>query len=404
MKHKRFVILFIIVSTVFLSGCWDRQELQDLDIVSAIGIDKGGNNSENRYLVTVQVINEGQIATAGGQGGKVLAAPVTTYSSIGSTVEEAIQKIMPKSPQELFFPHVQLMVIGEELARKKGIQDLFDFIERDSQFRTLFPILVVRNNTAKTLLQITTPLEDVPSAKIVGGLESTTKIWGKYGSTRADQVIQQLERGETANLTGVQITGDPEKGNKFTNVQEISPKTAIEIRGLAIFKNGKLKKWLDEDAARGAIWINNELKKTVIDLSCEKVKKGIAVEVMRAKTKIRAEIKNQKPVIQITVKSEGHLSEVHCPIDLSKHTSIEKLENQMEKEIKEEVMMAVKEAKKQKTDIFRFSEYINRENPKLWKEIKKKWNNEIFPETKINVNVKAFIRRSGLRTKSYIKK
>lgn len=393
----------MIVSTVFLSGCWDRQELQDLDIVSAIGIDKGGNTSENRYLVTVQVINEGQIATAGGQGVKSMSAPVTTYSAVGSTVEEAIRKVMPKSPQELFFPHVQLMVIGEELARKKGIHDLFDFIERDSQFRTLFPILVVRDNTAKTLLQITTPLEDVPSAKIVGGLESTTKIRGEYASTRADQVIQQLERGETANLTGVQITGDPEKGNKMTNIQEISPKTVIEIRGLAIFKKGKLKKWLDEDTARGAIWINNELKKTVIDLNCEKVKKGIAAEVMRAKTKIKAEIKNQKPVIQITVKSEGHLSEVHCPIDLSKHTSIEKLENQMEKEIKEEVMMAVKEAKKQKTDIFRFSEYINRENPKLWKEIKKKWNDEIFPETKINVNVKAFIRRSGLRTKSYIK-
>ncbi|MED4226668.1 Ger(x)C family spore germination protein [Neobacillus cucumis] len=403
MKHKRFIIFFMIVSTVFLSGCWDRQELQDLDIVSAIGIDKGGNTSENRYLVTVQVFNEGQIATAGGQGVKSMSAPVTTYSAVGSTVEEAIRKVMPKSPQELFFPHVQLMVIGEELARKKGIHDLFDFIERDSQFRTLFPILVVRDNTAKTLLQITTPLEDVPSAKIVGGLESTTKIRGEYASTRADQVIQQLERGETANLTGVQITGDPEKGNKMTNIQEISPKTAIEIRGLAIFKKGKLKKWLDEDTARGAIWINNELKKTVIDLNCEKVKKGIAAEVMRTKTKIKAEIKNQKPVIQITVKSEGHLSEVHCPIDLSKHTSIEKLENQMEKEIKEEVMMAVKEAKKQKTDIFRFSEYINRENPKLWKEIKKKWNDEIFPETKINVNVKAFIRRSGLRTKSYIK-
>ncbi|MBT2700873.1 Ger(x)C family spore germination protein [Bacillus sp. ISL-40] len=403
MKHKPFIILFMIVSTVLLSGCWDRQELQDLDIVSGIGIDKGGNNSENRYLVTVQVINEGQIASASGQGGKSPVAPVTTYSATGSTVAEALRKIAPKSPQELFFPHVQLMVIGEELARKKGIQDLFDWIERDSKFRTLFPILIVRDNTAKTLLQITTPLEDVPSAKIVGGLESTTKIWGEYASTRADQVIQQLEGGEGANLTGVQITGDPEKGNKLTNVQQISPKTAIEIRGLAMFKKGKLIKWLDEDAARGATWINNELTKTIVDLNCEKKKKGIAVDVMRSNTKIETEIKNKKPVIQITVRSEGHIAEVHCPIDLGKHTSIEKLENQMEKEIKDEVMMAVKDAKKQKTDIFRFGEYINRENPKLWKKIKKKWNDEIFPETEVNVNVQAFIRRSGLRTKPYIK-
>jgi spore germination protein KC len=404
MKHKLVIMLLMSISTVFLSGCWDRQELQDLDIVSAIGIDKGDNNSENRYLVTVQIINEGKIATAGGQGGQSsVAAPVTTYSAKGSTVAEALRKIAQKSPQELFFPHVQLMAIGEELAREKGIQDLFDIIERDPQFRTLFPVLIVRNNTAKAVLKISTPLEDVPAAKVFGALESTTRIWGEYASTRADHVIQQLAGGEGANLTGIQITGDPEKGNKVGNVQQISPNTAIEIRGLAVFKKGKLKKWLDQDAARGAIWINNELKRTIVDLNCEKKKKGIAVDIMRAKSKIKVKIKNNKPVIQIIVRSEGHISEVHCPIDLSKHTALEKLENQMEKEIKSEIMEAVKDAQKQKADIFRFGEYINRKDPKLWKKIKGKWDNEMFPETKVNVVVHTFIRQAGLRSKSYIK-
>jgi spore germination protein KC len=279
---------------------------------------------------------------------------------------------------------------------------LFDWIERDSQFRTLFPILIVRDNTAKNLLQITTSLEKIPSVKIVGALESVQKIWGEYSSTRADQVILQLGR-EGANLTGVQINGDPEAGNRLTNVQQISPKTTVEIRGLAIFKKGELKKWLDDDAARGATFINNELTKTILNLNCEKKKKGVAVDMMRSNTKIKAEIKNEKPVIQITVRSEGHISEVQCPIDLGKHESIEELEKQMEKEIKEEIMMALEAAKEQKTDIFRFGEYVNREDPKLWKKIKKKWDDEIFPETEVNVNVEAFIRRSGQRTKPYIK-
>lgn len=402
MKHKPFIVFFMLLSIVLLSGCWDRAELQDLDIVSAIGIDEGGDDVENRYRVTVQIINEGQIAGGQGQGGKSEMAPVTTYSATGSTISEALRKIAPKSPNELFFPHVQLMVIGEDLARNKGIQDLFDVIERDSQFRTLFPILIVRDNTAKALLQITTPLEAVPAAKIVGGLETTKKIWGEYASTRADQVIQQLD-GEGANLTGIEITGDPAKGNKITNVQQISSKTDIQIKGLAVFKNGKLQKWLDGDEARGASWINNELTKTVVNLDCEKKKKGIAVEMVRSQTKVKADIKNRKPVIRIAVQSEGHISEVHCPIDLGKHESIEKIEKQMEKEIKEEVMMALEAAKEQKSDIFRFGETVNREDPKLWKKIKKKWDDEIFPETEVHVNVQAFIRRSGLRTKSYIK-
>lgn len=401
MKPRLFIMLLMILSIVLLAGCWDRAELQDLDIVSAIGIDEGSDDVENRYLVTVQIVNEGQIsgATQTGQAGM---SPVTTYSATGSTISEAIRKIAQMAPQDLFFPHVQLMVIGEKMARNEGIQDLFDLIERDSQFRTLFPILIVRDHTAKTLLQITTPLESIPSTKIVGGLESSKKVWGEYASTRADQVIQQLN-GEEANITGIVIKGNPEEGNNLTNVQQISPGTDVEIKGLAIFKKGKLKEWLEEDTARGATWINNELTETIVNLDCEKDKKGLAVDIMRSKAKIKPEIKNKKPVIHLTIRTEGHISEVHCPIDLSKHKTIEKLEKQMEKEIKEEIILAIEAAKEQKVDIFRFGETINRKDPKLWKKIKGEWNDEIFPETEVNVNIEAFIRRSGLRTKSYIK-
>ncbi|MCM3652338.1 Ger(x)C family spore germination protein [Metabacillus litoralis] len=401
MKHRPFIMLLMILSIVLMSGCWDRAELQDLDIVSAIGIDEGSDDVENRYQVTVQIVNEGQIsgATQTGQAGM---SPVTTYSATGSTISEAIRKIAPMAPQDLFFPHVQLMVIGEKMARNEGIQDLFDLIERDSQFRTLFPILIVRDHTAKTLLQITTPLESIPSTKIVGGLESSKKVWGEYASTRADQVIQQLN-GEQANITGVVINGNPEEGNNLTNIQRITPEADVEIKGLAIFKKGKLKEWLEEDTARGATWINNELTETIVNLDCEKDKKGLAVDIMRSNAKIKSEIKNKKPVIHLTIRTEGHISEVHCPVDLSKHKTIEKLEKQLEKEIKEEVMLAIEAAKEQKADIFRFGETINRKDPKLWKKIEGKWSDEIFPETEVNVNIKAFIRRSGLRTKSYIK-
>ncbi|MGM7719949.1 Ger(x)C family spore germination protein [Metabacillus sp. Hm71] len=401
MKHRPFIMFILLLSIALLSGCWDRKELQDIDIVSAIGIDEGGDDLENRYRVTVQVINEGQIA-GGQQGGKGDLSPVTTYTSTGSTIQETLRKIAPKLPQELFFPHLQLMVIGEDLARKKGIQDLFDWLERDSQFRTLFPILVVRNNSAKNVLEIMTSLEPIPSAKIVGGLESTQKTWGEYASSRADQVIQQLG-GEAAHLTGIEIIGTKEEGSKLTNVQQISPKAELQIKGLAIFRNGKLQKWLDDDAARGATWVNNELTKTTLNLDCKKKKKGVAVDMMRSKTNIKVDIKNDKPVIYVSVRSESHISEVHCSMDLGKYENFEKLEKQLQKEIKDEVMMAIEAAKEEKSDIFSFGEYVNREDPKLWKKIDKKWNDEIFPETEVKVDVLAFIRRSGLRTKPYIK-
>ncbi|MBB6447118.1 Ger(x)C family spore germination protein [Bacillus benzoevorans] len=402
MIRKPLFLMVLLLSIVCLSGCWDRKELQDIDIVSAIGIDAGGDDAENRYLVTVQVINEGLVAGGSQKGGMTNTSPVTIFSAKGSTVAEALRKIAPKLPQELFFPHVQLMVLGQELVQEKGIKDLFDWIERDSQFRTLFPILIVKDHTARDVLKIMTSLEPIPSAKIVGGLESTQKMWGEFASTRADKVIQQIG-GEVTHIAGVQITGDSEKGNKLTNVQQIAPDAELEIKGLAIIKEGKLVKWLDGDAARGVTWINNELKKTVLNLDCKGKDLGIAIDVLRSKSNITAEIKKGKPIIHIAIRAEGHISEVHCPIALDKSETFYQLEEQMEQEIKEEVLLALKAARAEKSDIFHFDETLNRKDPKLWKEIKGKWNDEIFPETEIDVKVKGFIRRSGLRTKPYIK-
>lgn len=401
MTNKVFIIVFLIASMTVLTGCWGRTELQDLDIVAAIGIDKGGEEVDNRYRVSVQIVNEGQISGGTQTGGSIKVSPVTTYSSTGSTIFEALRKISPKTANELYFPHVQMIAIGEELATD-GIEDLFDFLERDQQFRVLFPMLIVRGDTAGNLLKISTPLEHLPSAKIIGGLEFTKKIWGEYATTRADQVILNLGSKGTGTITGVQINGNVEDGNQLTNIEQISPKTEIEIRGIAVFKEGKLLRWLDDDVARGATWINNELSNTIVNLDCKSEKNSIAIQIMRSKTSLKADIKDKKPALTISVREEGHLSEVHCPVDLNQFETISKLEKELASETKEEIKLAIKVAQEEKSDIFGLGEVVNREDPKLWKEIEGRWDEEIFPELEFNVNVKAFIRRTGMRTKPYL--
>jgi spore germination protein KC len=399
MKHRSFMIVFSMLTILCLSGCWDTTELQDLSIVSGIGIDKGGDNVDNKYRTTVQIVNPSQVSGAQ-QGGKFQASAVTSYSATGSSLKEAFLKVSLKAPNELFFPHVQIMIISEELA-KEGIRDLFDVIERDSSFRVLFPVVIVRGNTAENALKITTPLQAIPTGKMVASLESSEKIWGEYLITRADEVISKLKKGNLS-ITGIQINGDVEKGKVSTNIQQISPDASIETRGLAFFKDGKLEKWLEKDEAHGVTWINNELKRTVTTLDCKKKKEAITVEVIASKTKINVEIENQKPVINISVFSEGVVSEIHCSIDLSKNKTIEELEEKLNKEIKEEIMASVKAVQEGKSDIFDFGEYVNIADKKLWKEIENKWDEEIFPETEVKVKVQAAIRRTGLRVNQYI--
>lgn len=81
MRGKLSMIFLLCLTPILLSGCWDSAELQKLSMVSAIGIDKGGDKVKNRYRVTVQIVNTSQDA-GGQQGGKTQASPVLTYTKL----------------------------------------------------------------------------------------------------------------------------------------------------------------------------------------------------------------------------------------------------------------------------------------------------------------------------------
>ncbi|GKU83517.1 Ger(x)C family spore germination protein [Niallia sp. NCCP-28] len=393
MKRNIFLIFLICSNFLFLAGCWDSRELQKLSIISGIAIDKD-DSAENRYLATIQIINPSQVS-GGEQGGKVQATPVRTFSGSGSTLAEALRKISPMAPGQLFYPHIQVMILSEEVATE-GIQNLFDLIERDSNFRLLFPVLIAKDTPAKNILQVTTSLNPIPSDSIVDNLETSQSEWGEYISVHADQLIEELKGGNFV-VSGVQIKGEKEQGNKGENIQQISPAASIEIGGLSLFKDGKLENWLEQNEARGTTWIMDEMKKTILTLDSDEKKNAIAIEVNRAQTTIKIKIKKNQPIINIFVNAEGTISETLVPVDLSHSAKIEQLEKQMEKEIKKEIQLTVELAQKEKSDFLGFDEYVNIKDKKLWKKIADTWDEEVFPEVQVNINVDAYIRRTGMR-------
>ncbi|MED3930332.1 Ger(x)C family spore germination C-terminal domain-containing protein [Priestia megaterium] len=96
--------------------------------------------------------------------------------------------------------------------------------------------------------------------------------------------------------------------------------------------------------------------------------------------------------------------ENNCSRDLGKSQVLGQLDEQLEEEIKQEILLTVKKAQKQKSDIFNFGEMVNMADKHVWKNIETSWEKDIFPETEVHVNVEAIIRRTGMTTKSYINK
>ncbi|MEW9698634.1 Ger(x)C family spore germination protein [Paenibacillus sp. SI8] len=403
MKAKVFLLTVMFAGGVLLTGCWNNRELKDLGFVMAMGVDQVPKTKE--YRISLQIVNPGEIAggtLGGGGGGKALSVSIITET--GSTLSEAIRKTAKKTSRQPLFSHMRLIVLGEEFA-KDGVQDLLDFFERNHEPRDITNLLVARGDTAEQLISIITPLEKIPANSVMNKLMHSVKLWSESLKVEIDDVSNILvSEGKELTLSGVEIVGNPQEGEKKSNNEQSNPPAFIQIRGIALFKDGKLSRWMDDKEARGVVLILNKAKSTIENIGCGEKKEAIGIEVLRSKSGIKVKVKDEEPIIDINIRQEGDLSEVNCPINLSDPNELAKLEMAWSEETKKEILAAVKAAQSEKSDIFGFGEAINRQEKKVWMKIKKDWKKDLFANSQVHVNVESFIRHSGMRTIPYLLK
>ncbi len=388
---KKGILLLMMIS-LLLNGCWSRKELTELGIVSAMAIDK----VNDEYLLTVQVVNPGDIA------GKTLTTRVaiSTYESKGKSVFEAIRKLSKESPRRLYFAHLRIVVIGEELARE-GISKSLDLMSRDHEFRTDFYIVVAKEHTAFQIVNVLTPIEKNPSSKIFNSIEVAERIWAPTVGVKLDEIINNLtSKGINPVLTSILISGDLETGGDLENVEEVPSPATLKLGNLAIFKEDKLVGWFNQETSKGYNYLTDNVNGTVAVLD---YKEGnVTLEFINSITNINVVTKNGTPKIIVDVYSEAHIGEVQAEVDLLKEENIKELEEIVNKRGEKVLTEAIKKAQELQTDVFGFGEAIHRKDPKLWKKLEKNWHDEGFPQLDFQINFQATIRRLGTKNESYL--
>jgi spore germination protein KC len=398
---RKWIFLFIILTgIVLLSGCWSKKELTDLAFIAAFGIDK---NEEGRYVGTFQIINPGNVAGGlqGGGGGE--RPPVTVYSTTGDNLVEVSRRASGKVSRRLYYAHTNLVVISDELAKEQGITTIFDAFDRDPEFRSTATVVIAHDTKAADIVKILTPIDKIPANKVIKTLKFTERRWGEHMNVNIQEVMKSLvSPGKEPVITGFRLNGNAKQTRKLENVQETAPEAVLQADGLAIFKEGKLIDWFQGETARGTVWGLDKIKATDVNINWEGKKEAVAYQVIRQNTKVSVNMKKGQPSISIHVRADGDIGEVTVPVDLTNPHVLMNIEKAVEKEIKKEIHDAVQRAQKNKSDIFGFGEAVHRSEPKTWKQLKHDWNDVYFPELEVDVTVDAFVRRTGLRSKSYL--
>lgn len=391
MKQTIVLVLLLLNLLPLLSGCWNQKELTDLAIVIAMGVDKG---KDKRFDVTFQLVNPGNVSSGQNGGGQGL--PIAVYKSSGDTLTEAARNATKKISRRLYYAHANLLVISEELARE-GILNIIDALERDPEFRTTTEMIIAKDTTAEEVVTTLTILDKLPVTKITKELQNTEKMLGENIAVNIDDFVAGLiSTGKNPIVSGYMVSGDKRKARKAENLTETTTMAYLEADGLALFKHGKLIGWMKNKKARGVVWVLNKIKSTDINIDWKGKKAALNITPIRSKTKTSVTFKNGKPAFQVLIKEESIISEANTALNLDSPDEIQKIEKKVGKEIEKQVLSSIKEAQRQKCDVFGFGEKVHLANPKLWNKMINNWD-EQFANAEVSVTVKAYNRRAGVR-------
>lgn len=373
--------LLIIPLILLLTGCWNYRELNQLAITTGIAIDKEDDN----YKVTIMIANSKK--DSGSDGSITPSAAV--YDGTGQTIYEAFKDTSLSVSKQIYLSHIDVLVLSEEIASNSLI-DVIDFLFRYPQTRNNFYLVLAKDKSASDILKVTTPLETFPSQNLAKNLEMTDKLQGfTYTVDFTNFVKSTVSEGINPVLPSVTIIGSSEEGNKEDNVKQNEPSTYLKLDMLGLFKGDRFVAWANPDESKGINIINNKIYilGVIIDYQDEKV----VTEITEMETSF--EVENNK--VKITIDTEGAIQEINAKVDLYDPKIIDEIKNADIEKIKDYVNKAINLAKDNKTDIFGFGNYVYKNDFKRWQEIKDIWDDEIFPDLEIEIEVNLKLQAKG---------
>ncbi|MCZ8494412.1 Ger(x)C family spore germination protein [Priestia megaterium] len=388
-------LLWITAICLLFSGCSNYRELNQIGVIIGMGIDQN-DSSEQPYKVTYQVINPSGLSQGSSSGGQGL--PVINYTVTAQTLVEALKKASVVIPREHVTSHLSLIIFGEKLARN-GLALSLDALDRGKQARTSIPIFIARGGTAENLLGVIEPFEVTPVKSILSTSQNNQKMYGIVSNVQAYEVISALSsEGKDLSLPGISINKGSKNEKQAGNLERTNP-SAMQVKGLAMFRKGKLVRWLDEEKARSVQFITSEVKNTALVLPLGE-KENATVTMTGVKSQIKTEIRHDQPIVHTNLNVMGEITETSYGIDLSNPKVLKEFEKKIQSELKKQITETICIAQKEKTDIFGFGDSLSRTNPSYWRHHKQNWD-DLFSDAKISIKVNANIVNSGMRTNTY---
>jgi len=360
---NRISFCLLLFCLIFISGCWDKMELEDRAYVVALGIDK--SDKENLIDVTFQIANPQTGSSARGDFLDEPSSDIITITTMDVlTAKELANSIVTR---RISFKHLDTLIIGEELARDDYLVQLLNsmIIEPEIRHRLSF---IVTKEPAQQFIHANKPAMETRPHKYYEFMRERWKDIGYVPYAKLIDYLQHLSGGLFLAAYATTEKEPVETSEQKYISGEIPQKSGdpVQMIGSAVFKNGKMIDVLNGVETRIALMLRYKttLRNPLGTLRDPLNKKyNLTVHMMKSKkVKLKFDLKKDPIQIDVTIPLDLYVLTDLTMTEYAKDKKKQKiLKQSLKKQFEENTMKFIEKTQKElQGDPFLWNVYARR--------------------------------------------
>ncbi|HEX3032726.1 MAG TPA: Ger(x)C family spore germination protein [Bacillota bacterium] len=395
----------LISCSLLLSGCWDYTEYEQIEQVSAIGVDYAPRTREITSTIQYIPTEKGSMSAGGQSGGASAGTVQAVHSAKGTSFYEALSKVQRVVPKRLFFGYANCLIFGEDVA-KNIMLDMVELHNRTPLVRDSISLVISSGKASETISTVDSIMTASSSQEIMDLINLSETTGAAYPVSLQDfcamLAIPGLEpTAPLIHTVSKEPKVDAQGGTDRDAAYDVVRIGDQKVAGLAAFNGDKLVGYLNPKESLGLSWITRKKIRAyeVTKLSPgQDTRDALYFRVAKSKSNIKVKLVDGKPRIQIDVSVLAELRKYYGATsgEFLAPQKIRVMEQKLCDSIRSDIQAALNRGQKElKTDIFGFGFSLFREHPQLWRtKYEGNWK-KLFPTLPVEIKVKANVKSTG---------
>lgn len=339
-------IILIILSLLLTTGCWNYKELNELGIVSAMGVSKEGDE----YILDVELIN-----IVDSKKSNLNESPITVITGRGKTIFEAARS-MNKLTSKIFFLADLDYVFLDKSVLTSDTKEIMDFLIRDTRVSLNFLIITSSESNSKDILSSISHFNTNQAENLYEIINNSEK---RYGGVKAlhvrDFISSSLENGKNVIYPNIIINNNESNTNE--SLEKSVSNSLLQVKDMIFFNKDNIVH-LNDNVIKGYNFINNNIKNITVSIPC--TNGYFTIETLDSNFNIKDNLNNNELLVNGEVGAE--IVYYGCDNNLDSTKVLESISKLSEEEIISYIQEGLEVINKYNYDFFNIGNYIYKNN------------------------------------------